>query len=538
MNAKRVMASVLAGAMVLSLPLTVAAKDVNEGGATGVGNLVSQQQKKYFDVVLPTNTVTNVNFRLDPQKRVGNVVGFDATDYNTATQLYFDRTDYEDIKDRSADGVTAAKIWGSVENIQSSGKRYDNTSNWMTVKNKSAVPVTIELATSWESSSDIEFVTKKKDLKNGGDPQIYMAIQAATGHTDGVYTEAELAADTTKTNAYSGKAIGSEVGTDLALESATAKPYGATPVLLTTVYGKITDGVADPISIVHTDDNNAVGLVTKGNGEDVWLSYYMPTVNYNYVYDGTTKLSYNDPVVTDYKLPLDEQAFYLKAGKEDSDKNISVNVWDNRTERVPGQTPNNTKPYDDNVNVYPTFAFRLTGEANQTTKWKNTPTVNMKWKVTMATFTEKPEVPVINTPILTPNSMDLKRVIDDKRYTTIDYTSANTSLSTITWDGTVIWDAKDPSKSQIDISGLGGDTMDLITVDAVEADKTQRVWIRGIALMNWSNAGCFVDDQVVVLKFNFANGTSASYTIKDSEYGNGVIINSENVEKIVAAQNN
>lgn len=500
MNAKkykRVVASALAGTMVLSLPLTVAAKTENEGGAEGDATIIQQQERKFFNVVFPTASVLNeVDFQLDPFEKIGDVVGIDPDKYDlvTSKHLYFENKDYDQIE-RSADaGVYASDLWGDVKNVVG-GKQFTGRSNWITVTNKSAQPVTIELAASWtELGDNVSIVKTPEALTTTTTPAIYMAIQASQGYT-------------TPVDGYVNPTLDTDNPTPIV-------PVGA---LMNSAYGQIDYEANPPKMDVETLNHTTYNGLATDKEEAVYLSWVMDTVNQ--VYSKYPK--YKDADFAHNKL---ERAFYLK-----TDDQKKFYLWDNRTRLVPGQGDAGVDAtvYEDYVDVYPTFGFRLEGGINTVAGWQDVttePHINLSWKITMGVPEERvPEV-VLKNPTLGTTSIDLHGAIDDKRNSTVTMNDA-TKLDSIVWKET--GDALYQNGKATEVDGgslvMGGGDMKLpvVTVDKVgNTEVVERVWVREIALHNWSNNDCFLNDAEVTLVYTFTmkDGTTreVEQIIKDS----------------------
>lgn len=155
-NYKRILAGVLAGTMVMGSSLVVLA---DNGSTTGEGQLEGTVSTDVFSVVLPTlaDPDTTFDFILDPE---GLIKATSAARYNNATfgtgTLFFANT--------GADGSVTG---------------YSNTSDELTVINKSSIPVDVSLSAAVKNATGIT-LTDDSTFTDDTSASVYLAITDGT----------------------------------------------------------------------------------------------------------------------------------------------------------------------------------------------------------------------------------------------------------------------------------------------------------------------------------------------------------------------
>lgn len=554
---KRIFASTLAGTFALSLPLTAMAATGGEGGTEGDASVVGGEGK-FFSVVLPTNTASNVDFTVDPQELLwnGQINGITSTDYQEHTRLYFARINYADLKMGNKEGAKsfANYYWGTIKN-ETGGKKYGNTSNWMTITNKSSAPVTVELKVDWSNTDKVQIVPSREALETADKAALYMEVEASEGRTDDFYGYADLASITWNWE-YDSTAYDKD-GAEKKVSPKTVGEVNADNTVNTLV--RAYEPTNDP-EILKLRDMPAV----TDADTSTYVTWVIPTVNQTYpTLHDVSEIAYRpvDAVVKDVVEPT-HQAYYLrayyldKANALDGRHEVSgVEVWNNRnetwqsskgttyaqgTDKVEGTIYNlfNTAPfdtandeygYDNNINMYPTYGFRLNGEANTTgwDKMKDTdmPKISLSWKVTIGEPDEGKHIAALNpvvwdgiSDIVTDHTIDIEGVIDDTQYYRVKLDGTTlTSIDVSALDGsytTTVWDSVNGSE-KVDTDGfINAGVLDMIRVQDVrnlQALATEgvqhdyRVYINEIMLLNYSQAKFFVEDGIVDLTFNFTD---------------------------------
>ncbi len=546
---KRIFASTLAGTFALSLPLTAMAATGGEGGTEGDASVVGGEGK-FFSVVLPTNTASNVDFTVDPQGLLAGdkIDGIDSDLYQGDTHLYFSRIDYSKLLmgNKEGDKARANYYWGTIIN-ETGDKKYGNTSNWMTITNKSSAPVTVELKVDWSNTDKVKIVPSREALVSADTAALYMEVEASEGRTDDFYKYAE---NYTK-----------EWNWDYDSTAYNAEGTVETKSLQTVGQDKLMRAY-EP-----TDDPEVLKLrnmpaVTDAD-TSTYVTWVIPTINQTYpTLHDVDDIAYRpvDAVVEGAVEPI-HQAYYLrayyldKANALDGRHEVSgVEVWNNRnetwqsskgttykegTDEVEGTIYNlfNTDPfganteygYDNNINMYPTYGFRLNGEANTTgwDKMKDTdmPKISLSWKVTIGEPDEGKHIAALNplvwdgiSDIVTDHTIDIEGVIDDTQYYRVKLDGTTlTSIDVSALDGsytTTVWDSVNGSE-KVDTDGfINAGVLDMIRVQDVrnlQALATEgvqhdyRVYINEIMLLNYSQAKFFVEDGIVDLTFNFTD---------------------------------
>lgn len=515
---KRIFSSILAGTMVLSIPISAGATSTgvggNQGGTSGEGNL-PYATGDVFDVVLPTNYIRNLNYTLDPANKItgGKLVGMDEETiklYDPASKVYFNRIDFDDTEAGSNNQLvegeskkTLQSLWGKVTNIIND-KKFGNTSSWIVATNKGTQNVVVELTAKWTDDGredGVRIVPTEAELATATDPAMYMEIQAATGFTYGKNEFQEL-----------------------------EEPVGGVDTRLSVAFDKVEDDGTMKVKALNSPTG---GTPVLGNGVSTYLSYYIPTVNQNFpIKDNQNPDWYRVDGEYFKDLETDELAYYLKTetNADGSIKPESTRLWDNRTVMVAGQLPDNTleKVYDQNVDFYPTYGFRLYGNVNSVSSWEETdvyPTLNLRWRITNANNIGQINVPL---PIVTPE-IDILGATE-KQLAWVNYNQSGAVLEKITWidrDGNE-QDLWNKSKGGEIIGGtynfenpsIPTVTGPYIQVDDPDNAGRQRVWITIIPIYNWSSNGYFHDDKHVVLYFHFSGVESLTQplelTIHDS----------------------
>lgn len=554
---KRIFASTLAGTLALSLPLTaMAASAGGEGGTEGDANVVAGKDT-FFSIILPTNTASNVDFTIDPKGFLssGDISGISKEEYQKGTRLYFSRVNYAELQmgERKAPKDHADYYWGQVENA-SGGFKYGNTSNWMTVTNRSSKPVTVELKVDWSNTSQVEIVHSEDELDDSKNAAIFMQVEGSEGRT---------------ADAYTGGYKGSAWKYDFA-STAYEKDGKETTVSATRV-GK------DHLKRAYkpTEDPEVLAIrdmpaVTDAD-TSTYVTWVIPTINQTYLSEHTNdEVAYRtidkviDGVITE---PL-HQAYYLRAyylskpNPVDKRHEVSgVELWNNRNETyqsskkgayayqtdkvegvvvnsntiAPFDTPDNKfVSYDESINMYPTYGFRLNGEAN-TVGWDKVtemPKISLSWKVTIGEPNEEyisarnPKVWDGISDVMTDQNIDIKGIIDDKNYYRV--LTDGTKLTSVDVEAgdykKTVWDSVNGSE-QVDTTGfINAGVLDMVRVIDVKNDVPSlategnsheyRFYINEIMLLNYSRAKFFVKtvddegnevDKVVTLKFNFTD---------------------------------
>lgn len=562
---KRIFASTLAGTFALSLPLTAMAATGGEGGTEGDASVVGGEGK-FFSVVLPTNTASNVDFTVDPQELLskGLINGIKPEDYQKGTRLYFARINYADLKMGNKEGAKsfANYYWGTIEN-ETGSKKYGNTSNWMTITNKSSAPVTVELKVDWSNTDKVQIVPSRDALETADKAALYMEVEASEGRTDDFYGYADLALITWNWE-YDSTAYDKD-GAEKKVSPKTVGEVNADNTVNTLV--RAYEPTNDP-EILKLRDMPAV----TDADTSTYVTWVIPTVNQTYpTLHDVSEIAYRpvDAVVKDVVEPT-HQAYYLrayyldKANALDGRHEVSgVEVWNNRnetwqsskgttyaqgTDKVEGTIynlfntdpfeqpdPDNNNPgnteygYDNNINMYPTYGFRLNGEANATgwDKMKDTdmPKISLSWKVTIGEPDEGKHIAALNpvvwdgiSDIVTDHTIDIEGVIDDTQYYRVKLDGTTlTSIDVSALDGsytTTVWDSVNGSE-KVDTDGfINAGVLDMIRVQDVrnlQALATEgvqhdyRVYINEIMLLNYSQAKFFVEDGIVDLTFNFTD---------------------------------
>lgn len=562
---KRIFASTLAGTFALSLPLTAMAATGGEGGTEGDASVVGGEGK-FFSVVLPTNTASNVDFTVDPQELLsqGLINGIIPTDYQTGTRLYFARINYADLKMGNKEGAKsfANYYWGTIKN-ETGDKKYGNTSNWMTITNKSSAPVTVELKVDWSNTDKVQIVPSREALETADKAALYMEVEASEGRTDDFYGYADLALITWNWE-YDSTAYDKD-GAEKKVSPKTVGEVNADNTVNTLV--RAYEPTNDP-EILKLRDMPAV----TDADTSTYVTWVIPTVNQTYpTLHDVSEIAYRpvDAVVKDVVEPT-HQAYYLrayyldKANALDGRHEVSgVEVWNNRnetwqsskgttyaqgTDKVEGTIynlfntapfeqpdPDNNNPgnteygYDNNINMYPTYGFRLNGEANTTgwDKMKDTdmPKISLSWKVTIGEPDEGKHIAALNpvvwdgiSDIVTDHTIDIEGVIDDTQYYRVKLDGTTlTSIDVSALDGsytTTVWDSVNGSE-KVDTDGfINAGVLDMIRVQDVRnlqalanegVQHDYRVYINEIMLLNYSQAKFFVEDGIVDLTFNFTD---------------------------------
>lgn len=563
---KRIFASTLAGTFALSLPLTAMAATGGEGGTEGDASVVGGEGK-FFSVVLPTNTASNVDFTVDPQGLLADdkIDGIDGDLYQKNTRLYFARINYDNLKMGNKEGAKsfANYYWGTIVN-ETGGKKYGNTSNWMTITNKSSAPVTVELKVDWSNTDKVQIVPSRDALKTADKAALYMEVEASEGRTDDFYGYADLALIT-----WNWEYESTAYDKDGAKEKVSPKTVGEVNAVDNTVNTLVRayEPTNDP-EILKLRDMPAV----TDADTSTYVTWVIPTVNQTYpTLHDVSEIAYRpvDAVVKNVVEPT-HQAYYLrayyldKANALDGRHEVSgVEVWNNRnetwqsskgttyvkgTDKVEGTIynlfntapfkqpdPDNNNPgnteygYDNNINMYPTYGFRLNGEANATgwDKMKDTdmPKISLSWKVTIGEPDEGKHIAALNpvvwdgiSDIVTDHTIDIEGVIDDTQYYRVKLDGTTlTSIDVSALDGsytTTVWDSVNGSE-KVDTDGfINAGVLDMIRVQDVRnlqalanegVQHDYRVYINEIMLLNYSQAKFFVEDGIVDLTFNFTD---------------------------------
>ena len=295
-----------------------------------------------------------------------------------------------------------------------------------------------------------------------------------------------------------------------------------------------------------------------------YVTWVIPTINQTYpTLHDVDDIAYRpvDAVVEGAVAPI-HQAYYLRAyyldkanALDDRHEVSGIEVWNNRNETwqsskgttykegtdevegtifnlfntAPFDTANDEYGYDNNINMYPTYGFRLNGEANTTgwDKMKDTdmPTISLSWKVTIGEPDEGKHIAALNpvvwdgiSDIVTDHTIDIEGVIDDTQYYRVKLDGTTlTSIDVSALDGsytTTVWDSVNGSE-KVDTDGfINAGVLDMIRVQDVrnlQALATEgvqhdyRVYINEIMLLNYSQAKFFVEDGIVDLTFNFTD---------------------------------
>lgn len=547
---KRIFASTLAGTFALSLPLTAMAATGGEGGTEGDASVVGGEGK-FFSVVLPTNTASNVDFTVDPQGLLaGNEIdGIDSDLYQVGTHLYFARIDYSKLLmgNKEGDKALANYYWGTIVN-EIGSKKYGNTSNWMTITNKSSAPVTVELKVDWSNTDKVKIVPSREALASADTAALYMEVEASEGRTDDFYKYAEHYTKEWNWD-YDSTAYNAE-GT---VETKSLQTVGQDKLMR---------------AYEPTDDPEVLKLrnmpaVTDAD-TSTYVTWVIPTINQTYpTLHDVDDIAYRpvDAVVEGAVAPI-HQAYYLRAyyldkanALDDRHEVSGIEVWNNRNETwqsskgttykegtdevegtifnlfntAPFDTANDEYGYDNNINMYPTYGFRLNGEANTTgwDKMKDTdmPTISLSWKVTIGEPDEGKHIAALNpvvwdgiSDIVTDHTIDIEGVIDDTQYYRVKLDGTTlTSIDVSALDGsytTTVWDSVNGSE-KVDTDGfINAGVLDMIRVQDVRnlqalanegVQHDYRVYINEIMLLNYSQAKFFVEDGIVDLTFNFTD---------------------------------
>lgn len=547
---KRIFASTLAGTFALSLPLTAMAATGGEGGTEGDASVVGGEGK-FFSVVLPTNTASNVDFTVDPQGLLAGdkIDGINSDLYQGDTHLYFARIDYSKLLmgNKEGDKALANYYWGTIVN-EIGGKKYGNTSNWMTITNKSSAPVTVELKVDWSNTDKVKIVPSREALASADTAALYMEVEASEGRTDDFYKYAEHYTKEWNWD-YDSTAYNAE-GT---VETKSLQTVGQDKLMR---------------AYEPTDDPEVLKLrnmpaVTDAD-TSTYVTWVIPTINQTYpTLHDVDDIAYRpvDAVVEGAVAPI-HQAYYLRAyyldkanALDDRHEVSGIEVWNNRNETwqsskgttykegtdevegtifnlfntAPFDTANDEYGYDNNINMYPTYGFRLNGEANTTgwDKMKDTdmPTISLSWKVTIGEPDEGKHIAALNpvvwdgiSDIVTDHTIDIEGVIDDTQYYRVKLDGTTlTSIDVSALDGsytTTVWDSVNGSE-KVDTDGfINAGVLDMIRVQDVrnlQALATEgvqhdyRVYINEIMLLNYSQAKFFVEDGIVDLTFNFTD---------------------------------
>lgn len=147
--------TILIVALALCISTAAQAQEVEEGGADGVGVLEGSVKKDIYQVVMPTVREGVFDFILDPQGLINATDGAAYKDkkFEKDSTLFFKRTDGRTEED------------------------YSNKSDYMTITNKSTIPVDVSVEVQVVESS-IKGITLSEDRKFTDDTEnsLYLAI--------------------------------------------------------------------------------------------------------------------------------------------------------------------------------------------------------------------------------------------------------------------------------------------------------------------------------------------------------------------------
>lgn len=148
---KRLLASALAGTMVLGMSVTAFADPAGSGGATGAGELEGHVDKSKLEVTLPTDSdTTTFKYTIDPEGLIAatQAAKYPGTTYNSTTGVYF----------------------------QTSEKNYTDKSAKLKVTNAGSVDADVTVAVSVAENSGIAAMKAKNGFTEAGDEELYLGL--------------------------------------------------------------------------------------------------------------------------------------------------------------------------------------------------------------------------------------------------------------------------------------------------------------------------------------------------------------------------
>lgn len=141
--------------LAISISATAQAQEMGEGNSDGVGELEGIVKTDVYQVVMPTETEGIFDFILDPQGLINATGGaaYEGKKFEKDSTVFFKRTD------------------GTVE------EDYSNKSDYITITNKSSVPVdvSVEVQVDTDSIKGI-ILSDDKEFKDDTGRSLYLAI--------------------------------------------------------------------------------------------------------------------------------------------------------------------------------------------------------------------------------------------------------------------------------------------------------------------------------------------------------------------------
>lgn len=524
-------------ALMLASSCPVYAGAVNDGaGSTDADAVpVKPEDNIPLNVVFPTSSMSKgiMDFQLDPSNRIkSNLVKVDDVlefeqpgsstplkvpvgkdNYQDGTRLYFYRWDYNQML--LGRDVYASAYWGDVKNVTATEEGtklyYGNVSDWLTVTNKSAVPVGVQIKWTWTKPENVELVSSMKAINDSvligatENPKLYMAIEEASGYTK-KFTPNQ---DADKRD-YD--VIGQQIMQDAA----------GNPVKWDADNGEwvTCDASAAPLSLdilnkVRLDEplNALTSLHSTTDGEYKGSIFgTIPTLYQGF--EPLQQFAAREWVAT---LPdtvasvLEKHPYYMEKKGDKILIRDNTKVGDKAYENLASNT----------IPTYPTYAFRLTGECNTSTGWYSLDgdlSLNLAWNITayhggVSTTEEDDRI----------DDLDIKGVIDNEWFTTVTIANRNSSKKTIT---NVTWKNGDVEENllnvPVDTSGWtnpGEQSSSVyVWVDGNKGENsTMQVHLNQMLLHNLSWNGLFKNDNRVTLTVWFSDGSHKSFTVRDSK---------------------
>lgn len=135
--------------------ITVSAENLGQGSEIGVGEVEGSVKTDIYQVVLPTDTKGIFDFILDPQGLINktNAAAYDGDTFEEGATVFFKRTEGQ------------AKV------------DYSNTSDFVTITNKSSIAVNVSLHVSISPESiDGIALTDDKEFTDDNSASLYLAV--------------------------------------------------------------------------------------------------------------------------------------------------------------------------------------------------------------------------------------------------------------------------------------------------------------------------------------------------------------------------
>ncbi len=152
---KKCTAFMLVVTMIMGCSMSASAESLGQGSGTGVGEVEGSVKTDIYQVILPANTDGVFDFILDPQGLINktDAAAYDGKKFEAGSTVFFERKDGESEED------------------------YCNTSDFVTITNKSSIAVNVSLHVSIDLSS-VEGITMTDDKEFTEDTgtSLYLAI--------------------------------------------------------------------------------------------------------------------------------------------------------------------------------------------------------------------------------------------------------------------------------------------------------------------------------------------------------------------------